>query len=94
MSCRKVFVVGCPRSGTTWTRSMLCAHPHVIAPASETHAYDELYVPIVARGLDPSARESLLAQYDARSLGHEDGPQVVVTRDDLAHLLEAAATST
>jgi hypothetical protein len=73
---------------------MLCGHPLVIAPASETHAYDELYDPIAFRGLDPIARESLLAQYDARALGNEDGLQLVVTRSDLVLLLEEAAAST
>jgi hypothetical protein len=72
---------------------MLCGHPLVIAPASETHVYDELYDPIVAGGLSTIARESLLAQYDARTLGSDDGLQVVVSRHDLARLLEAAAAS-
>jgi hypothetical protein len=94
MSCRKVFIVGCPRSGTTWTRSMLCGHPSVIAPANETHVYDELYEPIIARGLDPIARASLLAHYDSRALDDEDGLPVVVGRSELARLLQEAAAST
>jgi hypothetical protein len=42
----KVFVVGCPRSGTTWVAEALAAHPRVIGGA-ESHAY-----PIVCGALD------------------------------------------
>ncbi len=72
---------------------MLCAHPLVLAPANETHAYTELYDPIVARGLGPIARQFLLTRYDARPLGDDVGLHLLVTRDDLARLLELAEAS-
>ena len=31
-----VFIVGCPRSGTTWLQNMLTAHPAIAGPATET----------------------------------------------------------
>lgn len=33
-----VFVIGCPRSGTTWVQIMLCQHPRV-ATSQETHLF-------------------------------------------------------
>ncbi|MBW3555327.1 MAG: sulfotransferase [Actinobacteria bacterium] len=36
--CRKVFVVGCGRSGTTWTRRILDCHPQVIS-GPESHVF-------------------------------------------------------
>jgi hypothetical protein len=72
---------------------MLSAHPLVLTPDNETHLYDELYHPIVAGGLGVIARQSLLAQHDARPLGDDVGVHLLVTRDDLARLLERAEAS-
>lgn len=36
---RMVFVVGAPRSGTTWLQRMLSVHPDVVALPSETHLF-------------------------------------------------------
>lgn len=36
---KKVFLIGCPRSGTTWLQIILGAHPK-IATARETHLFD------------------------------------------------------
>lgn len=36
---RRLFVVGCPRSGTTWVRSLLAAHPRVSAAPVETAVF-------------------------------------------------------
>ena len=36
---RMVFVVGAPRSGTTWLQRMLSVHPDVIVLPSETHLF-------------------------------------------------------
>ncbi len=36
---RLVFIVGCPRSGTTWLREMLARHPQVAAAATETAVF-------------------------------------------------------
>lgn len=44
-TCPKVFIVGCPRSGTSWLASMMRLHPNVISPRSESHAYSIIYDP-------------------------------------------------
>ncbi|MEM9946908.1 MAG: sulfotransferase [Cyanobacteria bacterium P01_D01_bin.36] len=41
----KIFVVGCPRSGTTWTAHMLDKHPSVTKLSGESHLYKLLYDP-------------------------------------------------
>lgn len=45
----KVFVVGCPRSGTSWVQTILAQHPAVVT-SQESHAYEQVYDPVVARG--------------------------------------------
>ncbi len=34
-----VFVVGCPRSGTTWVQNLLAAHPKLVGPTKETAVF-------------------------------------------------------
>lgn len=43
----KLFVVGCPRSGTTWLREMLRLHPDVINLPTESFAYIKIYKPFI-----------------------------------------------
>lgn len=43
----KLFIVGFPRSGTTWIRTMLRLHPDVITISTETFAYDIVYKPFI-----------------------------------------------
>lgn len=38
----RIFVVGCPRSGTTLTQAMLAAHP-VLTGFTESHVFDKAY---------------------------------------------------
>ncbi|ESA38548.1 sulfotransferase domain protein [Leptolyngbya sp. Heron Island J] len=45
--CPKLFVVGCPRSGTSWVTSLIAAHPEVVAVPRETHVYRLVYEPFV-----------------------------------------------
>ena len=41
--CRNLFVVGCPRSGTTWLSKMLNQHQDIIKVPYETQAYPYIY---------------------------------------------------
>ena len=43
----KLFVVGCPRSGTSWVTSLIAQHPDVVAVPRETHVYRLVYEPFV-----------------------------------------------
>ncbi|MEM9266718.1 MAG: sulfotransferase [Cyanobacteria bacterium P01_F01_bin.13] len=43
----KLFVVGCPRSGTSWVTSLIAGHPDVVAVPRETHVYRLVYEPFV-----------------------------------------------
>ena len=43
----KLFVVGCPRSGTSWVTSLIMAHPDVVAVPRETHVYRLVYEPFI-----------------------------------------------
>lgn len=85
-----VFVVGCPRSGTTWVRLMLSAHPLAFGPGNETHAFAELFDPIAAQGLDRSVQQALLARYDARPYGNDVGLHLLIGRADLVRVLAEA----
>jgi hypothetical protein len=41
-SAAPIFIVGCPRSGTTMLRNLLCAHPHLTFPG-ESHFIPDFY---------------------------------------------------
>ncbi|MFG6101599.1 sulfotransferase [Leptothoe sp. EHU-05/26/07-4] len=43
----KLFIVGCPRSGTSWVTSLIAGHPDVLAVPRETHVYRLVYEPFV-----------------------------------------------
>ena len=45
---RKIFVVGCGRSGTSWVQGIIGAHPRVIT-TQESHAYETVYEPVTRR---------------------------------------------
>jgi hypothetical protein len=51
---RKVFIVGCPRSGTTWIRRLVAHHPRVVS-GPESHAYPHLLGAFTDLGLRGSA---------------------------------------
>lgn len=42
---QKIFVVGCPRSGTSWVANMISQHPDVINLPGESHLYKLFYDP-------------------------------------------------
>ena len=43
----KLFVVGCPRSGTSWVTQLIGSHPDVITVPGETHLYPLIYRPFI-----------------------------------------------
>ncbi|MGB7250619.1 MAG: sulfotransferase, partial [Phormidesmis sp.] len=44
---RKLFIAGCPRSGTTWVDKLIASHPDVVAVPIESHNYELIYEPFV-----------------------------------------------
>lgn len=51
---RKIFVVGCPRSGTDWISKLIGEHPEVLSAGTESHAYPLVFEPFkyfYSRGL-------------------------------------------
>lgn len=45
---RKLFLVGCPRSGTTWLQVILASHPKIVS-VRETHLFDIYFAGIYQR---------------------------------------------
>lgn len=46
----KLFIVGCPRSGTTWLRQIFDSHPAAVA-GRESHLYSNLYAWLARRDI-------------------------------------------
>lgn len=92
-----MFIVGCARSGTTWTRAILGAHDEVVTGA-ETHAlpvlFDALRSPSRRRGWTAGVLASFddRARCAAQSFGGT-GPQNWIERDALESLLATARGS-
>ena len=73
MSYPKLFVVGCPRSGTSWVTTLVASHPKIVAVPIETHAYPLVYEPFVRlSGQGPAARlkswKGILRRYGPKPL--------------------------
>jgi hypothetical protein len=87
----KLFVVGCPRSGTSWVQGILSAHPAVIT-SQESHAYENIYDPVTARGRDSVvAWTKVLHRHDiAEREARWVGLQWWVNRVSLKRLIEWA----
>lgn len=86
-----VFVVGCPRSGTTWVRSILAAHGSIVS-GPESHLFAALYGPATASGSVAQRKTAALDAFD-RSVrgelyGPSAGPDRWVSRDVLSGLLD------
>ncbi|MEO0538915.1 MAG: sulfotransferase [Cyanobacteria bacterium P01_A01_bin.123] len=43
----KLFIVGCPRSGTSWVTTLIAGHPDVVMVPIETHIYRLIYEPFL-----------------------------------------------
>jgi hypothetical protein len=85
-----MFVVGCPRSGTTWVRSILAAHPIVVS-GDESHLFPTLYGAFAGRGRPSKRKAAALDAYDrwARGeIGVGAGPHRWVSRERLCELLD------
>ena len=86
-----VFVVGCPRSGTTWVRSIFDAHPQVVS-GEESHLFPTLYHAFAGRGPISERRAAALTAYDRSArgeiLGAHSGPHNWVVRERLNDLLD------
>ncbi len=88
---RKIFIVGCPRSGTSWITTMLQRHPLAIGTA-ESHAYSTVAGPFLERRLRGDAGwRRVLTRYDlmaSRPWGV--GLQRYVDRRTLCRLIREA----
>ena len=69
---RRIFIVGCPRSGTTLLQSLLSAHPWV-ASFPETHAFAQMVprrtVPRLLGLTRPAGREALARTFQELGAG-------------------------
>ncbi|MGH8984792.1 MAG: sulfotransferase family protein [Acidimicrobiia bacterium] len=83
----KVFVVGCPRSGTTWVADILQRHPRVVG-GRESHLYPTVRASIGTRGRSSvTAWARLLYGVERGSrLERNAGPHHYVDRRTLARL--------
>jgi hypothetical protein len=75
---KTVFLVGCPRSGTTWLQIILGSHPG-IATVRETHLFDRYLSDIYAR-----------YENEAQKLG-KDGLRILLGEDKLDRLCRGFA---
>lgn len=89
-SYAKVFVIGCPRSGTTWVTQMLASHPMTIG-AGESHLFPDVYRRIVEhRGDVSELPEMLLRQCESKSDQKFVGAHQYVAPQRLAEIVEHA----
>lgn len=73
-----LFVVGCPRSGTTWLQLLLAQHPSV-ATTKESHLFDGF--------VGPALRNWDLFEADPRAVG----PAPLISRDEFVERLRCFA---
>jgi hypothetical protein len=88
---RKVFVVGSPRSGTTWVQKLLQAHPAVIG-TEESHALGRLTA-ACARPRLPALTRLFYGYHRDVALGRAVGLHNYVTAPELRRLAAAALAS-
>jgi hypothetical protein len=85
----KVFVVGCPRSGTTWVADALAAHPRVLG-GPESHAFPIVYGALGSGGRVRSWARLLYAYDRSALLERPTGLHHYVDRSTLLALTRAA----
>jgi hypothetical protein len=65
---KKLFIIGCPRSGTSWVRLIFLNHPSVIGISSESHIYPIIMKPFLRlfrnESTDNGVWEHILERYD------------------------------
>ena len=66
-----VFIVGSPRSGTTWLHTLLADHPDVASPP-ELHLFPEFFGPAQARWNERARRNAELRAAGIGGIGLED----------------------
>lgn len=86
---RPVFVVGCPRSGTSWVRNILGAHPAAHA-GPESHLYPTVHGVADTWGDGPARWADVLARYDAHAGHGGAGPHRWIDRAGFGRLLAHA----
>jgi hypothetical protein len=69
---KRVFLVGCPRSGTTLLQSMLAAHPQIVS-FPETHFFERVSPKFAALGLaSPRRRDRMRLVQFLTDVGHPE----------------------
>ncbi len=98
---KQLFIVGCPRSGTTWLQIVLGSHP-AIATVRETHLFDRYLSDLYGRyeaeahKLGKDGLRVLLSpeRFDVLGRGFADGvlAEIAATKPDSAVVLEKTAS--
>jgi hypothetical protein len=85
----KLFVVGAPRSGTTWVNRILAYHPSVIG-THESHLCHRVLVPLCENGHHlRTTWDELFASFDREAEANPDiGIQRYVTREVFRQIIE------
>lgn len=88
---RYAFVVGCPRSGTSWVRNILDGHPDVRC-GPESHLYSIVHEVVIGAGGGAVPWSEVMARYD--SFGDRQvGPHRWIDRSAMATLIETASAA-
>jgi hypothetical protein len=98
---KTIFLVGCPRSGTTWLQIILGSHPQ-IATVRETHLFDRYLADLYARydgEAEKFGKDGLRVllperRFDALSRQFADGvlAEIAATKPGCAAVLEKTAS--
>jgi hypothetical protein len=91
LGARKVFVVGCPRSGTSWVKNLLAGFFQIVS-GPESHAYPQIVGPFSDLGLRGAAGwQRVLDRFERRAArGLHVGVHTWIDRGALLRLIDAA----